>query len=120
MIAWLTWSVIGIGTLLMAMAGVYAVRQRLFDDPLLAVVALLELATVVQATRGLMTMGQVGDPDERVTYAAYLVSLPFVPIGIGFLALKDKTRWSMGALAVAGFAVAVMSLRCQQIWTMYA
>jgi len=119
-IAWLTWGVVVIGGLLMLLAGVYAVRRRLFDDWVLLLVALLEVATIIQAGRGLMTMSAIGDPDERVTYAAYLVSLPFVPIGIGFLALKDKTRWSMGALAVAGFAVAVMSLRCQQIWDLYA
>ena len=39
-----------------------------------------------------------------------------VTIGTGFLALKEKTRWAMGAVAVGAFAVAVMTIRCQQIW----
>jgi cephalosporin-C deacetylase-like acetyl esterase len=119
-IGWLTWTVVGLSVVLMAVAGLYAVRDRLFDDRLLAVVALLELATLVQAVRGLMTMGTVTNVDERMTFAAYLVSLPLVPLVIGFLALKEKTRWAMAALAVGGFAVAVMSVRCQQIWGLYA
>ncbi len=120
MIAWLTWTVVALSAVLMAVAGVYAARDRLFDDRLLAVLALLEIATIVQAARGLMTMATVATVDERMTFAAYLVSLPLVPLVIGFLALKEKTRWAMAALAVGGFAVAVMSIRCQQIWELHA
>jgi len=35
-----------------------------------------------------------------------------------FLALTEKTRWSMGVAAVAAFAVAVMTARLQQIWNL--
>lgn len=120
MISALTWAVVGGSALLMVVAGVYAVRDRLFDDLLLALVVLLELGVIVQAFRGLTPMGAIADTDERATYAAYLLTLPFVPIGIGWLALKEKTRWAMGALAAGAFAVAVMSIRCQQIWSLHA
>lgn len=120
MIAWLTWIVVALALATMAIAGIYAWRDRLINDLLFVTVVLLELATIVQAVRGLLTMGAIGDTDERVTFAAYLVTLPIVPLGLGWLALKEKTRWAMTALAVAGFAVAVMSIRCQQIWDLYA
>lgn len=119
MIGWLTWGVVGLSALLMIVAGAYALRDRLFDDLLLGLVVLLEVATLVQAGRGLMTMSDIGDQDERMTFAAYLITLPFVPLGIGFLALKEKSRWAMASLAVGAFAVAVMSIRCQQIWDLH-
>jgi hypothetical protein len=68
----------------------------------------------------LVSLGQIADTDERATFAAHLITLPFVPLGTGFLALKEKTRWAMGAIAVGAFAVAVMSIRCQQIWDLHA
>ena len=40
---------------------------------------------------------------------AYLVSLPVIPIGTALLAIKEKSRWAMGSLAVGAFAVAVMA-----------
>ena len=51
---------------------------------------------------------------------AYLVSLPVIPVGTVLLAIKEKSRWAMGSLAVGAFAVAVMTARCLQIWMTYA
>lgn len=119
MTAALTWGIVAGSALLMLLAGAYAARDRLFDDLLLGLVALLEVAVLVQAYQGLTSMSAIGDPDERATFAAYVLTLPVVPLGTGFLALKEKTRWAMGALAVGAFAVAVMSIRCQQIWDLH-
>jgi acetylornithine/succinyldiaminopimelate/putrescine aminotransferase len=79
------------------------------------VVAMLEEGEF-QERAARLGRGAIGDGDERATFAAYLVTLVVVPIGTGFLALKEKTRWAMGAVAVGAFAVAVMTIRCQQIW----
>lgn len=120
MITALTWGIVGASVVLMGLAGSFAWRDRLLNDLMLGVLVLIELAVVVQAVRGLIGMGAIGDTDERATFAAYLLTLPFVPLGTGFLALKEKTRWAMGAIAVGAFAVAVMSIRCQQIWGLHA
>lgn len=120
MIEPVTWVVVGLAGLLVVVAGLYAWRDRLLDDRLLALLAVVELGLVTQLVAGLLGLGEVRDAAERATFAAYLVSLPVIPLGTGFLALKEKTRWAMGALAVGAFAVAVMTARCLQIWTAHA
>lgn len=119
MITALTWGIVAVSVGLMALAGWYAWRDRLLNDVLLGLIVLIEVAVIVQAFKGLVSMGGIADTDERATFAAYLITLPFVPVGTGFLALKEKTRWAMGAIAVGAFAVAVMSIRCQQIWALH-
>ncbi|WP_270889573.1 hypothetical protein [Pedococcus sp. 5OH_020] len=104
---------------LMGLSGWYAVRSRLVDDRLLLVAALLELGLLVQLVVCLAHLGRVpGGPGERATFAAYAVTLPFVPPAAAFLALKEKTRWSMGVVAVGAFAAGVMTARLQQIWNL--
>lgn len=120
MITALTWGIVAGSAVLMALAGWYAWRDHLLNDAMLGLLVLVEIAVIVQAGRGLVSLGKIADTDERATFAAYLITLPFVPLGTGFLALKEKTRWAMGAIAVGAFAVVVMSIRCQQIWDLHA
>ena len=114
MIVPLTYAVVGLSLLLLVAATFYAVRDRLIDDWVLGIAALLELALIVQLVTGLAGLNHIDD--STATFAAYLVSLPVIPIGTAFLAIKEKSRWAMGSLAVGGFAVAVMAARLQQIW----
>lgn len=98
-------------------AGWYAWRDRLIDDRLLLVAAALELGLIVQLVLCLARLGSVtGGGAERATFAAYAIALPFIPPAVAFLAIKEKTRWSMGVIAAGAFAVAVMTGRLQQIW----
>ncbi len=102
------------------MAGWYAWRDRLIDDRLLLVAALLELGLLVQAVVVLVSVGDVaGGGAEKATYAAYGLTLPFVPPFVAFLAIKEKTRWAMGVVAAGAFAVAIMTGRLQQIWDLH-
>ena len=120
MLAPLTVVLCGLSVVLLGMAGWYAARNRLFDDPLLVVAALIEVGLVVQLVRGLVGMGHIANTAERATFVAYLVALLVVPPGTVFVAIKEKTRWSMGATAVGAFAVFVMVVRLQQIWSTHA
>ena len=105
---------------LAAMAGYYAWRNRLIDDRMLLVAGLLELALLVQLVVCLVRVGDVGGGGaEQATFAAYAVSLPFIPPAVAFLAIKEKTRWAMGVIAAGAFAVAVMTGRLQQIWDLH-
>jgi hypothetical protein len=116
----LTWVVVGLAFLLFAASGVYALRDRLIDDKLLAVAGLVELGLLVMLVLGLAGLGTITDPTEKATFVAYLISLPVIPIGTSLLTIKEKSRWAMGSMAVGAFAVAVMALRLQQIWNTYA
>ena len=46
----------------------------------------------------------------------YLISAIFVPIGAGFWALIDRSRWSTMILGVAMLSIAIMVYRMGQIW----
>jgi hypothetical protein len=116
MILALTALVCAASLVLMLFAGVYAYRDRLIDDRLLAVAALVLLGTLVQLVIGLVRMSSIGDGSALATFAAYLISLPFIPLMTAYLAIKEKTRWAMGSIAVGAFAVLVMTARLQQIW----
>jgi hypothetical protein len=118
-IAPLTYAVVGLAIVLCAVAVYYAVRDKLVDDRLLAVAALLELGLLIQLVTGLLGMGRIEDPTEKATFVAYLVTLPVIPVGAALLTIKEKSRWAMGSLAVGGFAVAVMAARLLQIWNLY-
>ncbi|GGL43441.1 hypothetical protein H9L10_07375 [Phycicoccus endophyticus] len=120
MIAALTYVVVAVSVTLCLAAVWYAVRDRLIDDRLLAVAALLELGVVVLLVAGLLGLGRIGDATERATFVAYLVSLPVIPVGTALLAIKEKSRWAMGSMAVGAFAVGVMTARLLQIWMAYA
>ncbi len=116
MIAALTYVVVGLSVVLCVGAIWYAARDRLIDDRVLAVVVLLEVGLLVLLVGGLVGMGHIADSAERATFVAYLVSLPVIPVGTAFLAIKEKSRWAMGSIAVGAFAVGVMSARLLQIW----
>jgi hypothetical protein len=104
---------------LMALSGWYAARSHLVDDRLLVVAAVLELGLLAQLVVCLAHLGEVpGGGAEQATFAAYAITLPFVPPAAVFLALKEKTRWAMGVVAVGAFAAAVMTARLQQIWNL--
>jgi hypothetical protein len=53
---------------------------------------------------------------DTVEFFSYLVVALIVPIAAGFWALLEKTRWSTMVLGVAGFTVAIMLARMEQIW----
>ncbi len=112
----LTYVLCGLSAGLLAMAGWYAARDRLFDDRLLAVAAVVEVGLLVQLVTGLIGLGRIADTAQRATFVAYLLTLPVIPVGTAFLAIKEKTRWSMGTVAVGAFGVLVMVVRLRQIW----
>ena len=116
----LTYVVVGLAFLLFVGSGFYALRDRLIDDKLLGLAALVEIGLLVMLVLGLAGIGEISDSTEKATFVAYLVSLPLIPIGTSLLTIKEKSRWAMGSMAVGAFAVAVMALRLQQIWNSYA
>lgn len=120
MIFALTVAVCAASLVLMLLAGLYAFRDRLINDLLLGIAALVFLGTVVQLIVGLVKMSAIDGESELATFIAYQLSLPFIPLMTTFLAIKEKTKWAMGSIAVGAFAVLVMTARLQQIWNLNA
>ncbi|HSO64650.1 MAG TPA: hypothetical protein VLQ78_06065 [Ornithinibacter sp.] len=117
MIEPVTYAVVALASVLFVVTLYYAVRDKVIDDKVLGIAALLELGLLIQLVAALVGLGQIEDGTEKATFAAYVVSLPVIPVGTVLLAIKEKSRWAMGSLAVGAFAVAVMTARCLQIWT---
>ncbi len=118
MLSWLTATIVTVALVALLLAGLYAWRDRLIDDWLLGVLALSLLGTLAQAVVALVRVGALAE--ERATFLAYALTLPFIPPAVAYLAIKEKSRWAMGTIAVGAFAVAVMTARLQQIWGMHA
>lgn len=116
----LTQGLVAAAMLLCVVACAYALFDKLINDWLLGLAALVEIGVLVQLVRGLVGIGELDTGERKATFAAYLVTLPFVLALTLWGVIKDKTRWAMAALAVGAFAVAVMTLRLQQIWDIHA
>lgn len=119
MILALTVAVCAASVVLMVLAGIFAFRDRLINDLVLGIAALVFLGTAVQVVVGLVQMSAIEDGSELATFVSYLVTLPAIPLVTTFLAIKDKSRWAMGSVAVGAFAVLVMTIRLQQIWNIH-
>lgn len=79
--------------------------------------ALVELLLLVQFVVSVVIVaGGERAKTDTVEFFSYLVVALIVPIGAGFWALVERTRWSTMVLGVAGFTVAIMLARMEQIW----
>lgn len=94
----------------------YLVLDRLVDDLMLIVTAVLELALLVLVVVSAIAMGKVSGEGEGATMLAYALTLPILPPIVVFIALKEKTRWAMGVVLAGAFTVGVMAYRILQIW----
>lgn len=106
-----------IGSLVLAALFVItAVRDRPMGVALLAGLALLELALLVQA--GIGTAKVIGGerPGETATFLGYLAGTIVIPPVAAFWGLGERTRWGPAVAAVACFAIPVMTGRLLQIW----
>lgn len=117
MLAPLSTTVVALSVGLLFLAVFYALRDRLINDGILLILAILEVALIVQVVVGVSRLG--GLAQEKTTFAAYLLTLPFVPPFTALLAIKEKSRWAMVTVAVGSGAVAVMTVRLGQIWAQY-
>ncbi|WP_068401219.1 hypothetical protein [Kribbia dieselivorans] len=120
MFAPLTALVYATSAVLGVMALWYLVRKVVINDRLLIVAAVLEVLVIVQAVWTTVNGGHIADVTHRATFLAYSLTLPFIPAALVFIAIKEKTGWAMGAIVVGVIAIATMTLRLHQIWTVYA
>ncbi len=83
----------------------------------LGALGLVELLLLIQLVLSIVLVaGGERAKTDTVEFFSYLVVALLVPIGASFLALVERTRWSTMVLGVAGFTVAIMLARMEQIW----
>lgn len=97
----------------------YLVIDRLVDDAMLLVTAVVEIALVVLGVTTAILHGQVSGTGQGATMLAYALTLPILPPIVVFIALKEKTRWAMGVVIAGAFTVGVMAYRIIQIWELH-
>jgi hypothetical protein len=106
------------GSLLLMVASlVTAFRDRPMGMVLLVGFAVLEVAVLVQAGFVIAAVAGGAGPADKVTLFGYVGGQVVIPPAGVFLALAERSRWGPAILAVAGFAIAVMTARLGQIWS---
>ena len=116
MIDWLATVLICSALLLAALAGVSALRNRAPWRTTIVVVALTEVAFLVQATIAIAVSFNGETADEPVLFFSYLVAVLLVLPVAELLARAEPNRFGSLVLVVAGLVLAVLVVRLQQIW----
>lgn len=109
------------------LAGGWALVLSVRDRPagrqlltLLGVLAVVEVALLVQTVAGLVALAGTDRPVHGVTFAGYLFGAVLVlPIG-AWWAVTERSRWGPAVLAVACLTVPVLVLRLDQLWAGHA
>lgn len=115
----LTTAVIVVVGVLGVMALAYMLLGRLVDDGMLLVTAVVELALLALIVVSAFAQADVTGTGQGATMLAYALTLPIIPPIVVFIALKEKTRWSMGVVLAGAFTVGVMAYRILQIWDVH-
>lgn len=117
MIVWFTFAQISIALLGMLVCAIFGARRKVPNDYTMGVTLLVALLLFVQmivsVVQPFVGNSATGDPLE---YWMYLIVAFIMPLGAGFWALIDRTRWANLVLAVVHFAIAVMLYRMLVIW----
>lgn len=119
-LSWLSVVVIVVCVVCGLVAAGYAVRDRILDDRLLLLLAVLEVLLLAQAVIGVVLGARTQRDYEAPVFYAYLLTVPFIAPLAAFVAIKDKSRWAMGVVVGAAFVVGIFIGRLNQIWTLHA
>ena len=117
MIDWLTNLLLAISLLVAAALFVMSVARRKPSLLSLTMIGLVELGLLVQIVVSIVLVsGGERAKTDTIEFFGYLLVALLIPVGAGFWALSERTRWSTMVLAVAAGTVGVMLARMQQIW----
>jgi hypothetical protein len=100
------------------LCAVLGLAGRRPNDLTLGALVIVEVLLLAQLVIALISPALGNRPMGSVPeFYVYLISALLIPPLAGFWALIERTRWSTVVLGVAAFAIAVMAVRMQQIWT---
>ncbi len=97
---------------------VIAVLERRVGRALLALIAFIELALLVELVIGIVAVAGDQRPVPTLTFLAYLVGVLLLPPAGVFWSIAEQSRPSTLVLTVALIGTAVMVGRMHQIWTL--
>ncbi|WP_106849479.1 hypothetical protein [Blastococcus sp. Marseille-P5729] len=117
MIDWLRYAVIACALLLTLLAYVDFRGRHAPRRPALLMLALSAALVVAQAVVAAVQMGRGHEMSETATFIGYLATNVIMLPAAAYVAYVERSRWSSVAMAVAGFVVAVLEVRLQQLWT---
>lgn len=118
MIEWFSWVTAGVAALAGLLGFVLGFAGRKPGDVVVGALAIVELLLIAQVV--LAIVGPLaGNPPEGdvIEFWAYLVTAVIIPPAAVLWSLVERNKWSTVILGVAAFAVAVMVVRMQQIWS---
>jgi hypothetical protein len=92
------------------------VLNRHINPVTLGLLALLEVALVVQAVIGIVNLATTTRQVAGGTFVGYLIASLIVLPGAVYWALGERSRWGTAALVVGCLVVPVMIVRMNQIW----
>lgn len=116
MIDWLATVVITAALVMAGWTVLLAMRDRRFGAATLGALATVEFAAVVQLIVAMVLLATGPRPDGVAAFVGYhVVALLVLPAAVAW-GVADRSRWGPGVLAVGCLALAVMTVRMQQIW----
>lgn len=117
MIAPLATTVIAAGLVLAAGTALLALLNRKIGRVVLGAVAAVEVLVLAQLAAAVVLLFTGDRPaGSAVEFLGYqLATVLAMPAGVAW-AISDRSRWAVGVLTVAALAVAVMTVRMNQLW----
>mgnify|MGYP000007446544 FL=1 len=117
MLEWLTWVQIAVATVGGILGLVLGLVGRKPNDLTMGFTGVVALLLIVQLGVAIASPIMGNQPTgSLLEFYLYLVTAIFVPVGAGFWALVERSRWSTVILGIACIAVAVMLFRMNVIW----
>lgn len=114
---WITGAVYVLGAIAVGWTLVLLVRDRVAQDGTFALLALAELALLVQLVVGCVLLAGTERDVEGVLFVSYLVGIvTALPIG-AFWSLAERSRSGTGVLVVAALTVLALEVRLVDIWS---
>jgi hypothetical protein len=96
---------------------VQIIRDRSANNPILAVLALVEVGLLAQLVVGIVMVSRGHEGVEVVTYVGYLVgSLVILPLA-ALWSLSERSRGGTAVLLIGLLVVPFLFLRLHQIWS---
>lgn len=115
-----SWS-LGIILVLCAVAAVVLIidliRDRSAQDSHFIVVAVLEVAVVVQLVAGCIALAATDRDVDGVVFVSYLLTVALAPIAATFIALTERSRVGTSLLLLGVLTVAGLQARLWDIWS---
>ena len=110
-------AVIVTGLVLAAGTALLALLNRQIGRVVLGAVALVEVLVLAQLVTAVVLLLTGHRPaSSTVEFVGYqLAALLVLPAGVAW-SISDRSRWAVGVLTVAALALAVMTVRMNQLW----